>query len=348
MHFDARLLAKFLKKTAMYRGVKYVESELNEIISNDTDGAISKVTTKRGDTLNCDFVFDCTGFAREIIGKHYNTPWESYSDSLPMNRAIPFFFPNEGDDIPPYTEAIAMEYGWIWKIPVNGRFGCGYVFDSNFIDDEQAKTEIKKRFGDDIEFGNPFTFSAGRYEKTWVKNCIAIGLSAGFIEPLEATSIWTSLTSLDEYLNNNLGAIKKDDYYINRYNKRVNSFHDDTKDFIYLHYLTRRDDSEFWKNFRKNNKPTENISKFLEECKLTIPDRPFIHSINKSYATTSFYPVAYGVGVINSQIAHELYDATNSDVRRESYFEFTNSFITNMLLNLSTLQPHSEFLKYLK
>jgi tryptophan halogenase len=136
MHFDARLLAKHLKKKAMYQGVRYVESELDEIITDETDGSIKEITTKRGDKLPCSFVFDCSGFNRLIIGKHFNSEWESYSDSLPMKRALPFLIPNENNDIPPYTEAIALKYGWMWKIPVDGRYGCGYVFDSDFISDE--------------------------------------------------------------------------------------------------------------------------------------------------------------------------------------------------------------------
>lgn len=348
MHFDARLLAKFLKKNAMYRGIRYVESELNEIISNENDGSIKEITTKRGDKLPCNFVFDCSGFNRLIIGKHFKGEWESYSDSLPMKRAIPFVIPNESNDVPPYTESIALKYGWMWKIPVEGRFGCGYVFDSDFISDEQAMEEIKERFGNDIEFGNPFTYDAGRYKQTWIKNCIAIGLSSGFIEPLEATSIWTITTSLNEYISNNLGAISNNQFYINRYNERVNKFHDDTKDFIYLHYLTKRGDSEFWKTFRDKNKITENIEKYLEQCSITMPERKFIKTINDAYDVSSFYAITNGLHLFNRNTAFELYGATNSDVRREHFFTSDEKFKRNMLLNLKILQDHADFLIYLK
>ena len=348
MHFDARLLAKFLKKNAMYGGVRYVESELDQIISNEDDGSIKEITTKRGDKLPCSFVFDCSGFNRLIIGKHFKGEWESYSDSLPMKRAIPFVIPNESNDIPPYTESIALKYGWMWKIPVDGRFGCGYVFDSDFISDEQAMEEIRERFGADIEFGKPFTYEAGRFKQTWIKNCIAIGLSAGFIEPLEATSIWTIIMSLDEYISNNLGAIAKSDFYINRFNERVNKFHDNTKDFIYLHYLTKRNDSEFWKTFKDKNTITENIQKYLDQCSVTMPDRGFIKTINNAYDVSSFYAVTQGVHLFNNKKAFELYEATNSDVRREYFFSANEKFKRNMLLNLTVLQDHKEFLEYLK
>jgi hypothetical protein len=236
----------------------------------------------------------------------------------------------------------------MWRIPVDGRFGCGYVFDSDFISDEQAMEEIRERFGVDIEFGKPFTYEAGRYKQTWIKNCIAIGLSAGFIEPLEATSIWTIITSLNEYISNNLGAISKNDFYINRFNERVNKFHDDTKDFIYLHYLTKRNDSEFWKTFKDKNTITENIQKYLDQCSVTMPDRKFIKTINEAYDVSSFYAVTQGAHLFNNKKAFELYEATNSDVRRERFFTTEEKFRRNMLLNLTVLQDHKEFLEYLK
>jgi tryptophan halogenase len=348
MHFDARLLAKYLKKSAMYQGVRYIESELDQIINNEEDGTIKEITTKRGDKIPCSFVFDCSGFNRLIIGKHFNSEWESYSDSLPMKRALPFIIANESDDVPPYTESIALKYGWMWKIPVEGRFGCGYVFDSDFISDEQAMDEIRERFGTDIEFGKPFTYEAGRYKQTWIKNCIAIGLSAGFIEPLEATSIWTIIASLNEYISNNLGAITQKPFYIDRFNDRVNKFHDDTKDFIYLHYLTKRNDSEFWKTFKDKNKITENIYKFLVQCKMTMPDSKFLRSINNAYDLSSFYSITNGLHLFDTENAAEVLGATNSDIRREYLSSSGINFRTNMLLNLKNLQDHNDFLQYLK
>jgi tryptophan halogenase len=173
-------------------------------------------------------------------------------------------------------------------------------------------------------------------------------LSAGFIEPLEATSIWTITTSLNEYISNNLGAISNNEFYINRYNERVNKFHDDTKDFIYLHYLTKRGDSEFWKTFRDKNKITENIEKYLEQCSITMPERKFIKTINEAYDVSSFYAITNGLHLFNRNTAFELYGATNSDVRREHFFTSDEKFKRNMLLNLKILQDHADFLIYLK
>jgi tryptophan halogenase len=236
----------------------------------------------------------------------------------------------------------------MWRIPVEGRYGCGYVFDSDLISDEEAMDEIREQFGADIEFGKAFTYEAGRYKETWIKNCMAIGLSAGFIEPLEATSIWTIIASLNEYITNNLGAIDKNQFYIDRFNENVNKFHDDTRDFIFLHYLTMRNDSEFWMTFKDKYKIPENIYKFIFQCKKTMPDYKFLRSINSSYDLSSFYAITNGLNLFNSKNAAELLGATNSDVRREQFETTDKIFSTNMLLNLKNLQNHRDFLEYLK
>jgi tryptophan halogenase len=347
LHFDARLLAKFLKKTSMYRGIKYIDSKIAGIESDD-DGFITSILTERGDKLTCNFVFDCTGFAREIIGKHFNTEWISYSDHLPMKRALPFFLSINENEIPPYTEAKALKYGWMWQIPVQTRYGCGYVFDSDYIDDEQAKAEIREMYGDDVEFGNTFKFDPGRYKESWVKNCIAVGLSSGFVEPLEATSLWTSTTALKQYLANNLGAIEKNQFYIDRYNAKMNRFQDDTKDFIYLHYYTTRDDSDFWREFKQKNKPTENIQKLIDNCKKAMLDKDFIYDINQAYSNASFYPVVYGVGLFDNHVAFKTINSIYSDARRDSSNSQIRNYLLNMHLNVKTLIDHAEFIKYIK
>ncbi len=347
VHFDAIVLAKFLKRIAVSRRVRYIDDEVEEIIENE-DGYITRLITKNKDYYDADFVFDCTGFKRRIIGEHYKAEWKSYAESLPVNRAIPFFIKHDNTEVPPYTEAIAMKYGWVWKIPVEGRFGCGYVFDDKHIDIEQAKTEITEQFGD-VEFGQKdFKFEAGRYETPWIKNCIAIGLSAGFIEPLEATSIMTSLLSLFQFTNNNLGNITKDQFYIDKYNENVREFHDDTLDFIYLHYITKRDDTEFWSKFTENNVMPERVKKFMEECNHTIPTTKFLRSINNIYETGSWHSVAKGLRIYNRDFATQLHSAIFSDIRRTYIDDIRASFYMNFDVNLLSLMDHSKLLMYIR
>jgi hypothetical protein len=346
LHFDAVALAKYLKRIAVSKRVRYIDDEVENVITNE-EGYITGLQTVSKDIYDTDFVFDCSGFKRLIIGKHFNAPWKSYQDSLPVNKAMPFFIDHDNTNVPPYTEAIAMKHGWVWKIPVEGRFGCGYVYDSDLVSDEQILEEIRETFGSDIESPRTFEFKAGRYETPWVKNCVAIGLSAGFIEPLEATSIMTSVLALGEFIPNTLGNILKDEYYINRYNKYVTKVQDDTFDFVFLHYLTKREDTEFWRSFKDRPIP-EGVQKFLEECKHTIPGSSFLRSISEMYETASWFCVAKGLRILSIEKATELFSGIHSDIRREDIPKVTSSFYVNMELNLNTLADHSTLLKIIR
>jgi tryptophan halogenase len=346
LHFDAVALAKYLKRIAVSKRIRYIDDEVENVITNE-EGYITGLQTVSKDIYDTDFVFDCSGFKRLIIGKHFNAPWKSYKESLPVDKAMPFFIDHDNTNVPPYTEAIAMKYGWVWKIPVEGRYGCGYVYDSNLVSDEQILEEIKEMFGQDVESPRTFEFEAGRYDTPWVKNCIAIGLSAGFIEPLEATSIMTSVISLGEFIPNTLGNVLKDEYYINRYNKYVTKINDDTFDFIFLHYLTKREDTDFWKSFKDRPMP-EAIQQFLEECKHTIPNNRFLSKISQVYLNSSWLPVAKGLRILNKEKAANIYSGIHSDIRREEISPVSSSFYVNMEINLNTLADHSALLKIIR
>lgn len=247
VHFDASLLAKYLQGVALSRGVKLIDDQVVNINTNNK-GNISSFDLKGGQTVDANFVFDCSGMHRLIIGKHFNVEWNGYDSILPCNRALPFFV-QSSEDKPEYTEAIAMKYGWVWRIPVQGRYGCGYVFDKRYISDEEAIAELKEKFGD-ITVPRAFDFKAGAFKKTWVNNCIAIGLSAGFTEPLEATSIWIQVLSLRHFLLQHGAFVRNDPHVVNSYNEYVNEINTYMATFIHAHYLSQRTDSDFWTEFR--------------------------------------------------------------------------------------------------
>lgn len=262
LHFDARLVAEYLKNVAINRNVERIDAKVVSINQNSLTKNINSVSLENGDQIECDFVFDCTGFSRMIIGNLFKEKWIDHRESLPVDRALPFFIQNDTECIPPYTESIAMKYGWIWKIPVQGRYGCGYVFDSSYVSDDEIKKEVCELFGD-VDFPRSFSFKAGFYENSWVKNCIALGLSSGFIEPLEATSIWVTLRSLDNLLKKYKSSLLSDNEKNKQlYNRDVYEMNDQIKDFIQLHYLTERNDSEFWTNYRNKNKIVDRILEY--------------------------------------------------------------------------------------
>ena len=248
LHFDANLLAKYLQTVGIERGIKLVDNEVTDVCANSNNN-ITSLILKDKTSIDLDFVFDCSGFRRLIIGKHYNAKWASYKKILPVDRAMPFFLQNDNTNLPVYTEAIALRHGWMWKIPVQGRYGCGYVFDSSRATDSEIKEEIEEYLGHEIISPRMFSFDAGCFEDTWINNCVAIGLSSGFSEPLEATSIWVQITSLTFLLKNINGIISIDTGAKRRYNDAVKTMNSEIAKFLHFHYLTNRRDSDFWRSF---------------------------------------------------------------------------------------------------
>ena len=301
VHFDAVLLAKFLKSAALSRDIKHIDGK---VISLETDDEDYITGIQLEDKLvKCDFVFDCTGFHRLIIGKHYKSKWNDYTKHITNNRALPFFLENDTKVIPPYTESIAMKYGWVWKIPVQGRFGCGYVFDSKLATDEEIHTELEEYFQQKITNPRSFSFDAGCFDEVWVKNCIAIGLSSGFIEPLEATSIWVTSISLLRLRMHLAGMMQRDQKEIDSYNAFVKAQNTSVLDFIYLHYISKRNDTAYWNHYKNIDNYPEGVVKYEND----------VENINNIFGTKvplflsdSFIQVGAGINYYNSDKAKEL------------------------------------------
>jgi tryptophan halogenase len=248
LHFDATKFASYLEEFGKQMGITVIEGNYKNC-SQTEQGFISALHLEDGRSIDCDFVFDCTGFARLLIGKVFNEPWKSFSNFLPAKKAIPFWLETE-NDIAPYTESIAMKYGWMWKIPLQHRIGSGYVFDSDYISVDQAHQEAQQYYNRPLKINKIIEFDPGRFENVWVKNCMAVGLSSSFLEPLESTSLWLTITQLtlfkhfiNELDNTTLSSLKL-------FNKMIANEVDDKAHFVYIHYLTKRKDSEFWINFR--------------------------------------------------------------------------------------------------
>jgi tryptophan halogenase len=315
LHFDARLVADYLKNFAIKMGVKHID---NEVISSNHHSLTHNVTSvilDNGNVIDCDFVFDCTGFARKLIGGIFKQNWIDYNESLPVDRALPFFIQNDKEVIPPYTEAIAMKYGWVWKIPVQGRYGCGYVFDSSYISDDDAKKELTDYFGD-VEVPRSFSFKAGFYENVWVKNCVALGLSAGFIEPLEATSIWVTIIGLKKLLTKYRTGIFNNDVNVKKlFNDEMRKFNEEIKDFIQLHYLTYRNDSPFWKEYRTKNKIVNSILEY-DNAKTV---EQYLNLSLKNFPNFHPYFVFAGVKFYNKDIFKNHFDTIMKYPENKNY-----------------------------
>jgi tryptophan halogenase len=209
-----------------------------------------------------------------VLGKLYKTDWISYSDSLKVTAALTFQLPQDASYIKPYTKSIAMKYGWMWMIPLQNRIGCGYNFDEKFTTVDEAKAEVEEFFGTKIEFNKVIKYNAGRFGKLWVKNCIAVGLSTGFTEPIEATSIFSSVNQLFSLDVSSIEkAITGDSSSSDEYNENASKFFDRTKDFLQFHYFTKRQDTEFWKTYYESTHKSKELLEKIDKWKIQIPEQ---------------------------------------------------------------------------
>jgi len=332
IHFDARVLALFLKDKAIERGIVYIDSKIVDAVLKDQN--VEKLILENGQEVRSDFVVDCTGFKRLIIGDYLKSNFISYKDQIPGNAAQAFFMQvDDPKELSPWTESTAEDHGWSWKIPLQHRYGCGYVYDSRIISNEDVKLEINKRYGD-VEFVKQFSFEPGYLEEIWIGNCIAIGLSAGFIEPLEATSLQQTITLLDKVIKQ-IKDINPTDEYRKHVNTTFAEESEEIKDFVYLHYLTNREDS-FWKNFMENYKPSQSILDMLNQ----INNFEIIHMKHEVFDHFRFHIVANGNGIANKNNIIEYY---NKELK--FYKKDLDNNIEKIKKIIPKLENHYDFLK---
>ena len=254
-HFDAGLYARYLRGQSEARGVTRQEGKIVDVALHPETGYIKHVQLTDGRILDADFFVDCTGFRGLLIEQALKAGYNDWSHWLPCDRAIAV--PCESADrLTPYTRSTAREAGWQWRIPLQHRIGNGHVWSSAFTTEERA-TELLMSNLDGKPLAEPrhLRFLTGHRKKFWVKNCVAIGLSAGFIEPLESTSIHLIQSGVAKLLQMFPGrGFNQPD--IDRYNRVTTFEFERIRDFIILHYhLNRRDDTEFWKYTRNMSIP---------------------------------------------------------------------------------------------
>jgi tryptophan halogenase len=272
-HFDAHKVGEYFKEVALQNNVKHIDAEVHNLVIQN--GKLQSVQLKETDeVITADMWFDCTGFNRALIGP-MGGGWIDYSKWLPVNKAMTYFWQYEPNEtIVPETLALAMPNGWMWQIPTQERYGCGYVYSDKFITDEQAQKELEEITGRKIDKFRIIPFTPGRCDKPWIGNVFSVGLSSHFLEPLEATSIHNTCSALEVFCSTCLHHSKEKtltDYNINNFNKNFAETIDDYKDLIQFHYLTRREDSEFWKYMKNDLEITDRNKEIIELCKNRVP-----------------------------------------------------------------------------
>lgn len=254
-HFDAGMYARYLRGYAEERGVKRLEGKIAQTRVNTENGHIRSVVLESGQEIEADFFIDCSGFRGLLIGEALKVGYEDWSHWLPCDSA--WAVPSEKlDPLPPYTRATAHSAGWQWRIPLQHRTGNGHVFSSRFMDEEQAKSILLDNL-DTKALAAPrkLSFVTGRRHKFWEKNCLALGLASGFMEPLESTSIHLVQSMLARFMAM-FPSADFNQVQVDNYNQQTHFEYERIRDFLILHYkATERDDSEFWRYCRNMEIP---------------------------------------------------------------------------------------------
>lgn len=254
-HLDAGLYAKYLRTFAERHGATQVEGNIAEVLQDNNSGYITGLRMASGDIVSGDLFVDCTGFRGLLIEQTLHAGYESWEHWLPCNRAVAVQTASVRDPVP-YTRSIAHHAGWRWQIPLQHRVGNGTVFCNRYMSEDEAIAKLLADIqGDVITEPRVIQFQTGRRRKNWVKNCVAMGLSSGFLEPLESTSIHLIMTSIMRLLQLFPG---KDiqQATIDEYNMQAAIEFELIRDFIILHYkATEREDSKFWRYCKRMDIP---------------------------------------------------------------------------------------------
>lgn len=246
-HFDASLYARYLRKIAEGHGVIRTEGKVVDFALDAESGNIASIKLEDGEDIEGDLFIDCSGFRGLLIGNALGVSYQDWSRWLPCNKAVAVGC-EKTDPLLPYTKATAHTAGWQWRIPLQHRTGNGHVFCDDYISADEATAVLLENL-DGARVGDPklLSFTTGRREKFWHKNCVSLGLASGFLEPLESTSIHLIQSNVSRLIElfpgKNMARATIDEY-----NRLVGNEYDLVRDFLILHYhLTQRDDSPFWK-----------------------------------------------------------------------------------------------------
>jgi tryptophan halogenase len=250
-HFDASLYAKLLRKISETHGVNRVEGKVVDVNVHGESGFIQSVQLESGELIEGDLFIDCSGFRGLLIQQALKTEWEDWSHWLRNNSAVAV--QTESVSPPaPYTRSTARPGGWQWKIPLQNRVGNGLVYSSEYLSDDDAKKALLNNIeGNPINEPRIIKFRTGRRVQQWVKNCVAVGLSSGFLEPLESTSIHLIQNSVLRLVRM-FPAMEIDPAEVRQFNNETTAEIENIRNFIILHYkVNQRSDSQYWIDCRE-------------------------------------------------------------------------------------------------
>lgn len=298
-HFDATLLGKYLESNAIDYGVTKIEKDVVQVQLNE-HGSIDGLVCEDGHVIKADFFVDCTGFRSLLLEKSLGVAFIPFSENLFNDSAVVLQTEREST-ITPETESVALSNGWAWKIPLTTRVGNGYVYSSSFISKDDAEKELRMHVGlanSDVD-ARHLKMRVGQAARHWEKNCLALGLSQGFIEPLEATALHLVQISIERFME----AFEKGQYtdkYQGDFNREISIHFERIRDYIVAHYkLNTRNDSDYWRANRNNENISESLGRLLEAWygRGELEKEIGRQNIHGHFTTTSWHCLLAGYGI---------------------------------------------------
>ena len=297
-HFDAHLVGEYLKERAKGLNVKHVQARVLDV-NQTSDGDIASLLTDAGDTIEGDFFVDCSGFRGTLLQQTLQVPFRSFAENL-FNDAAVVLPTDQVADIGSETISTAMKYGWAWEIPLTHRIGNGYVYCSSFCSADEAETELRTALGllgSDTE-ARHLKMKVGRVEQHWHKNCLAVGLSQGFIEPLEATALNLVCNTVYDFIE----TVEAEGFAgrgRESFNERTNQGFEKVRDYIVAHYIMNtRDDTDYWRQNGENKMVSDPLRQILQIWKTgkNLNEEMERLQIPSSYSAMSWYCLLAGYG----------------------------------------------------
>ena len=334
-HMDASLYAKFLRKIAEKHGCNRIEGKITEVATDPESGYIDHVTLESGQQVEGDLFIDCSGFIGLLIDKTLQTGYDDWSHYLPCDAAVAVQTRSVEEPIP-YTRSIARESGWQWRIPLQHRVGNGFVFCSKYMTDEQAtETLLNNIEGEPLTKPRVIKFRTGQRHRHWNKNCIALGLAAGFLEPLESTSIHLIQRGIIRLLQLfPTEGIREPD--VDEFNSQMKEEFLFVRDFIVLHYhVTEREDTPFWHHCKTMEIPQtlqHRIDLFKQSGRI-------FQKANDVFAENSWSQVMLGQGLMPEQY-HPIVNMM-SDEELKGFLNGIKASVDKMVEQLPT---HQQFI----
>ena len=311
-HLDAGRLAEFLRDIAVNDGVERRVGDVTGAMLSG-DGSIEHVLVRDAQPLRADLYLDCSGFAGVLIEKVLQEPWIDWSDQLLCDRAVTVRLPRDETKMPPYTISTGLSAGWAWQIPLRETTGAGYVYSSRHVDDESARRELLSHVGS-LDAGaatKQLSMRVGMRSRSWVRNCLSLGLASGFVEPLESTGIFLVQRALDELVNCLPGA--EGPPQVDTFNERMQFAYEEVRDFVLLHYvLSRRDDTSFWRRARSIARPDSlatAMARYQCDGEVTLPNQETVFAAANHhflYAGAGCFPTELPTADRTSTVASSL------------------------------------------